>query len=517
MRIRRIRRIENVDFPIFFLKIIWLKACCFTCERTANPGAFVSPVFARGKNQMVDALRQLEIAQQPSDQRDEDPAAQSTGTARTRPGRVLLTDKALKAMRPTPAKKRLIVWDAVQPHFGVRITDKGHKSFVVVKRVRGTKSPSFYVLGHYPDLKLAEAREKARAVLGELAEGIDRKALERKRQEEERRIEKNRFAAVAQLFIDKHANKIRSGKETARIIHLYLIPTFGVLQIDEIRRRQIAELLDDIEAGNFVDASGRKLGGPVMADRVLAALRKMFNWHAARDDDFMSPIVKGMARTKPRERARTRVLDDYELLALWRALARLEYTNYGPLYESRFFASIVRQLLLTAQRRNEVGRLRGEEIDDEGIWLISAKRYKTKTDHLVPLSQWSCSLLEQQIQLGVGGFAFTTTGDTPFSGYSKSKARLDELMGEELTKIAGSDEGCRHIKLKPWRLHDLRRTAKTLMVRAGVRPDISERVLGHVIHGVEGVYDRHDYVAEKHSALEALSSLVQEIVGINAR
>lgn len=465
---------------------------------------------------MVDALRQLEPLQSRDEHEGGEPTTQSRGTSRGRAIKALLTDKTLKAMRPAPANKRAIVWDAVLPHFGVRITDKGNRSFVVVKRVKGAKAPAFHVLGHYPDLKLAEAREKARALLGELAEGVDRKALERKRHEEERRIEKNRFAAVVQLFIDKHASKTRSGKETTRIIHLYLIPTFGHLQIDEIRRRQIAELLDDIEAGKFVDASGRKLGGPVMADRVLAALRKMFNWHATRDDDFISPIVKGMARTKPRERARTRILDDYELLALWRALARLEYANYGPLYESRFFAGIVRQLLLTAQRRSEVGRLRGEEIDDEGIWLISAKRYKTKMDHLVPLSQWSRSLLEQQIQPGVGGFAFTTTGDTAFSGYSKAKARLDDLMSEELAKIAGSDEGCRRTKLKPWRLHDLRRTAKTLMVRAGVRPDISERVLGHVIRGVEGVYDRHDYIAEKRSALEALSSFVQKIVGISA-
>jgi integrase len=452
---------------------------------------------------MVDALRQLEIAQQPSDQEDGEPAAQSNGTTPARTGRVLLTDKALKALRPAPTKKRLIVWDAGQPHFGVRVTDKGHKSFVVVKRVRGTKTPSFHVLGHYPDLKLAEAREKARAVLGELAEGIDRKALERKRLEEERRVQKNRFAAVAQLFIDKHASKIRSGKETARIIHLYLIPTFGSLQIDEIRRRQIAELLDDIEAGNFVDASGRKLGGPVMADRVLATLRKMFNWHATRDDDFISPIVKGMARTKPRERARTRVLDDHELLALWRALARLETANFGPLYEAKVFAGIVRALLLTAQRRSEVGRLCGSEIDDEGVWSISAKRYKTKTDHLVPLSQWSRRLLEKQIQLCAGGFVFTTTVATPFSGYSKAKARLDDLMNEELAKIARSHEGRHDTELKPWRLHDLRRTPKTLMVRAGVRPDISERVLGHVIRGVEGVYDRHDYIPEKRAALEA--------------
>jgi integrase len=464
---------------------------------------------------MVDALRRVEIARQPPDEEDGEPAAQPNGTTHARAGRMLLTDKGLKALRPAPAKKRVIVWDALQPHFGVRITDKGHKSFVVVKRVRGTKAPSFHVLGHYPHLKLAEAREKARAVLGELAEGIDRNALERKRLEEERRVQKNRFAAVAQLFIDKHASKIRSGRETARIIHLYLVPTFGHLQIEEIRRRQIAELLDDIESRSFVDAKCRKIGGPVMADRVLAALRKMFNWHATRDDDFISPIVKGMARTKPRELARTRVLDDHELLALWRALARLETANFGPLYEAKAFAGIVRALLLTAQRRSEVGRLCVSEIDDEGVWSISAKRYKTKVDHLVPLSQWSRSLLEQQIQPGVGGFAFTTTGNTPFSGYSKAKARLDDLMSEELVKIAGSDDGYRHTKLKPWRLHDLRRTAKTLMVRAGVRPDISERVLGHVIRGVEGVYDRYDYISEKRAALESLAALVQQIVGAN--
>jgi integrase len=263
----------------------------------------------------------------------------------------------------------------------------------------------------------------------------------------------------------------------------------------------------------------------VQADRVLAAVRKLFNWYAARDDEFRSPIVRGMARTKPRERARQRILSDDEIRAFWFATGHLIEDNDA-------FASIARMLLLSAQRLREVANMKRTELAD-GEWMLPAARSKNKNPNHVPLSAAALEIVAAQPPRG--GYVFRTVADVPFSGFSKGKARLDALMLEKLSTLAAeggnaplaaqvSELNALYMSAKEdpkagrefakcwWVTHDLRRTAKTLMIRAGVRPDISERVLGHVISGVEGVYDRHSYLNEKRDALERLSAIVNSIV-----
>jgi integrase len=224
--------------------------------------------------------------------------------------------------------------------------------------------------------------------------------------------------------------------------------------------------------------------GPVMADRALAYTRSAFNWYASRDDEFNSPIAKRMARTKPRERARTRVLADHELRLLW-----------GVLDGQGAFGALVRVLLLTAQRRGEVAGMRRAEIH-AGIWTIPAARYKTGYANTVPLTAAALAVIKAQ----PGHDQVFTHSSLANSG--TFKAALDKAV----TAANGGEA------LPNWTVHDLRRTARTLMARAGVRPDISERVLGHVIAGVEGVYDRHSYLNEKHDALERLAAMVERIV-----
>jgi integrase len=393
------------------------------------------------------------------------------------------------------------------------------------------------VLGAYPALSLIDARKRARDTLGKIAEGIDPKKQEREQREGEASRVKNNFEAVANKFVKKHASKNRSGDESERIIDLYLKPTFGAKQIEEIKRRDIASLLDQLEAGDFKAKDGRKLGGPVMADRVLAQLRKLMNWHAARDDEFVNPIVKGMARTKPRERDRRRVLNDDEIRALWKALdnATPESKRAAP----DLWAAFVKVLLLSAQRRDEVVEMaRSEFVGND--WAIPPERHKTGKitgqPQIVPLSKAARALIGTVPVINESDLVFTTNGETTFSGFSKAKARLDRDMLAELRKaatarsdaamIARVDEVARLLvaaskgdkkareKLKTawWTLHDLRRTAKTLMQRAGVLPHISERVLGHVIAGVEGVYDCWEYVEQKREALEKLASTVEQIL-----
>jgi integrase len=248
-------------------------------------------------------------------------------------------------------------------------------------------------------------------------------------------------------------------------------------------------MLDEIEDAN----------GPVAADRTLAYVRKAFNWYATRDDQFNVPVVRGMARIKPKERARTRVLSDEEIRIIWPALG-----------EAGTFGGLAKMLLFTAQRRDEVAHMGRNEIGRDGIWTIPAERYKTKRPNHIPLSKAALAIIEQQPLIDNCIYVFPSRAQTPYSGYSKSKAKLDKAVLAAMKKQA--KKGTKVEPIPNWTLHDLRRTAKTLMARAGVPPNISERVLGHVIAGVEGTYDRHSYADEKCDAVEKLAAMIERIL-----
>jgi len=294
-------------------------------------------------------------------------------------------------------------------------------------------------------------------------------------------------------FVARHVrNKnqpLRSADEYESAFNRLVKPRIGKLGIYEIRRSHVIKMLDQIEDAN----------GPVMADRTLAYLRKAFNWYATRDDQFNSPVVRGMGRIKPKDRARTRVLSDEEIRVIWPALS-----------EAGTFGALVKMLLLTAQRRDEVARMSRKEIGKDGIWTIPAEWYKTNRPNHVPLSKAALALIEIQPKLDDCDFVFPSQAKTPYSSFSKNKAALDRAVLAMMKKQA--KKGAKVEPIPNWILHDLRRTAKTLMVRAGVRPDISERVLGHVIAGVEGTYDRHSYADEKRDALERLAAMIERIL-----
>jgi integrase len=171
---------------------------------------------------------------------------------------------------------------------------------------------------------------------------------------------------------------------------------------------------------------------------------------------------------------------------------------------------LVKTLLLTAQRRDEVANMTWTEIGPDGIWTIPAERYKTKRSNHVPLSDTARTVIEAQPRIDGCGYVFPSRTKTPFSGFGKSKARLDKAILMDMQKRA--NKRAEIAPLPNWTIHDLRRTAKTLMARAGIRPDISERVLGHVIAGVEGTYDRHSYADEKRDALEKLAAMIERIL-----
>lgn len=392
-----------------------------------------------------------------------------------------------------PGKDRTI-FDEAMPRFGVRVRTSGKRTFIVQYRNAAGQTRKV-TLGDYPTHTVAAAREWATRVLRQIDTGGD--PAEDRDQQRHAQPDKT-IAEVIDEFVTRYlkaaGRQRRSVKEYESAFNRLVKPKIGDRGIYELRRSDIAEMFDAIEDNN----------GPVMADRTLAYLRKAFNWYATRDDRFSPPIVKGMARTRPRELARDRVLSDDEIREIW------------PLLTGTW-GSFVKMLLLTAQRRSEVAAMAWDEIDDNGVWTIPAERYKTGVPNIVPLSKAALAIIEAQSPHKGCDFVFASRAGTALPASGKPKSTLDAKVAKARAVNAGKPEPTTQDELEKWalphwQLHDLRRTAKTLMVRAGVRPDISERVLGHVIAGVEGVYDRHSYTDEKRDALECLSAEVERIL-----
>jgi integrase len=310
--------------------------------------------------------------------------------------------------------------------------------------------------GTYPTLSLGGARTRADEAKASIAAGHNPtlSATETLRD-------------ICETYLSREGGKLRNAQWRKRLLERHVYPHIGARPIVEIRRSEIVRLLDVVEEGS----------GPAMATQTLALVRKVLNWHATRSDDFVSPIVRGMARTT--EHARDRILTDDELRRIWAA-------------DVGVFSHYVRFLLLTAARRNEASGLTWAEIDGAD-WTLPASRNKTKVDLVRPLSRAALAILKALPQRGA--YVFTTNGTGPVNDFTGLKRQLD---------AASSTKG--------WVLHDARRTARSLMSRAGVPSDYAERCLGHVIGGVRGVYDRHEYHAEKRQAFEALAGQIERII-----
>ncbi len=345
------------------------------------------------------------------------------------------------------------------------VTKGGHRSYVFQYRAgnRSRRMTFPFKLG------LDKARREARKAVGGVAGGRD-PLLERRKAEASA---ENTLQSICEEYIRREGKRLRSTDRMAADLERLVYPRLGARQIDSILRSDIVRLLDRIEDNQ----------GPVMADRILADIRKIMNWHAARSDDFRSPIVRGMARTKPRDRQRERILDDDELRAVWKTAKA----------STGVFGYLVRVILLTATRRTEAAHMADGELSGDD-WIIPGARYKTKLDHVIPLSAAAREVLASIPRMKGVKYVFST-GGRPIGGFSKFKADFDEECG-----ITG------------WTLHDLRRTARSLMSRASVDADHAERCLGHVIGGVRGTYDRHAYHTEKQQAFEALASQIDRIL-----
>lgn len=322
-----------------------------------------------------------------------------------------------------------------------------------------------------------------------IAEGKDPASVEAEQRRSQVARDATTVNAVLDAFEKDHVEGLRSGDQVKAAFSNHVRPRIGEKSIYDLKRSDITTMLNEIKAES----------GPVIADRVLAHVRKAFNWQMVQDDEFKSPIVRGMAKTKPKERARKRVLADDEIRDVWAALDKLEQPACYPRY--------VKSLLLAMTRRNESARMHTDELESD-LWVIPGSRYKNKQDHVIPITPAIRELIGEKPDgcKGNSWFVFSTThGAKAFSGFSKAKKELDSIIAK-IRKAEG------RAPIKQWQLHDLRRTGRSLMSRAKVDADHAERCMGHVIGGVRETYDRYEYLEEKRKAFEALASMLDMIL-----
>jgi integrase len=423
-----------------------------------------------------------------------------------------LTSKRIESVGATPARQEIP--DGLLVGLYLVVQPSGAKSFAVRYRCAG--QPRKLTLGAFPALNLEAAREIGRKALRAAAEGRDpatekqaAKGDAKKAAAEEIRGKRDLFENVAREFIERHAMKNTresSWRETARILGfrpdpdhagklLVVEPQKGKpptvihmwtgRKVQDITKRDVIMLLDSVRDR-----------APVMANRTLAAVRKLFNWCLARDVIQVSSCT--LIEPPAPERSRDRILSDDELRLVWNA-ASVDAGPFGPL---------VKLLILTGQRLAEVGEMRWAELDLENkLWTLPAERVKNGERHEVPLSDDAIGIIKALPRIKTTeGFVFTTRRDAAVSGFSRAKDRLDAAIAN-----ATADGPL----VEHWTFHDLRRTMASGMARLGIQLPVIEKVLNHSsgsFRGIVGVYQRHSYSDEKRKALDAWASFVESVV-----
>ena len=348
----------------------------------------------------------------------------------------------------------------------IRVQPSGSKSFWTVARDPKQKQVWTYV-GPCDAMTIEEARAKARTILNRVRAGLP--AIEAKGETFDTVIAEWRKRYV-------EGKKLRTGDKMLSLIDRHISTELRSRVFTEIHREDITALLDKVEDQN---------GAPV-ADKVLTVIGSIMSWYATRHRNYVPCLVRGMRRTDSAKKERDRILNDDELRMVWDVAG--QQSTYGV---------FVKTLLLTVQRADKVLSMRREDIDADGVWTIPTAAREKRNIGKVRLPPGARAILDALPRFDSNPFVFAGRGQRHMSASGMFKAKFDAKLPSDMPN---------------WRLHDLRRTARSLMSRAGVSSEHAERVMGHSIGGVEGIYDRHAYFDEKSAALAKLANLIDSIV-----
>jgi integrase len=407
-----------------------------------------------------------------------------------------LTDRKIQSLKAAPKGNRYQVMDTLVPGFGVRVTDKGVKTYIFQARFPGSANPARREINK---ATLEKARDKAREWSTLIKQGVDPAQVEEKVKDEQARVRANTFAAIANDYFERKLAKQRSGKAVRKRIENNLSPIF--------KDKPIAEITDLDILAKVVNP--RVVKTPAMARQLFNDLGGFFSWVI--DQRIyglkVSPcatikISKIVGKITPRQR----ILNDGELRALWIAATRLPYPA-GPLY---------RGLVLSALRVRELANTDRPEWNLHGNaweWTIPAERMKGKIAHVIPITADLREIYDACPKRGKFLFSHND-GATPLRVAGKLKKQIDSEMLKVLREIAverGDDP--EDVVLAHWTNHDIRRTVRSRMSRLkGISLEAREAVLAHVKPGIQRVYDVYEYFDEKREALELWAGALRQLV-----
>jgi integrase len=408
----------------------------------------------------------------------------------TQVGNQVLSIRTIEAAKPC-AGRDVYTWDNGLRGFGLRVTPRGVKSYVLQYRVNGGPARRTTIGIHGSPWTTQTARREAERLLMLVRQGVD--PVEQAR-EAKRQSHVLNFAKYCDQFVELYLrpNWTDSWVEAMRVLETVAKPRWGKKPLAKISRNDVVRLMDEYA------------GRPGSRKMIHSVLRKLFNWAVDRQDIEVSPLT-GMKAPKALA-SRRRVLGQEELVCLWQATEGFGWP-WGP---------FVRMLVLTMQRRQEVAEMDWSEIDlDARLWTLPAERAKNDEAHLVPLSDM---VMEEFRKLGPRqtGLVFSTTGITPVSGFSKAKRLLSEATIQIMRdRAAANGKDSAAVSIPEWRLHDLRRTGATNLQALGIPIEVTEAVLNHISGtraGVAGIYNRYKYEPQKEAALQAWASRLTEML-----
>lgn len=385
---------------------------------------------------------------------------------------IKLTKAIIQSAALEPGQSERVLWDADVQGLGLRLRKSGNAVWIIRPPRMGGKSVVF-TLGSAAALTLAEARTAARERLAKAMLGEDPHAARR----EARAQAAVTLGATAARYIASAEKRLRETTvyNLKNHLNVHWKPLHGYA-LNALTRADVAARLGEIETEH----------GPSAANRARVVLSGFYSWCISQGLADQNPVV-GTRKAAP-ETARDRVLSDDELASVWQACGDDD------------FGRIVKLLMLSGQRRDEVAGMSWDELDPPGgLWTLPAARSKNRRIHDVPLSAPALAILAEVHPINGRGFVFGR-GKGPYSGFSAAKRRLDARAGITV----------------PWVIHDLRRTTATGMANLGVLPHVVESVLNHVSGhkaGVAGVYNRASYAVEKRAALDLWAAHVLKFVG----